>query len=53
MVPSDPPCCPSIPQALDVLGFDEVNLKSQKNVGLENGGDNLNNKMWSVFAHRS
>ena len=36
MVPSDPPCCPSIPPASDVLGFDEVNLKSPKNVGLEN-----------------
>ena len=33
MVPSDPPCCPSLPPALDVLGFDEVNLKSRKTWG--------------------
>ena len=44
MVPSNPPCCPSIQPASDVLGFDEANSKSRKNVGLENGGDNLNKK---------
>ena len=54
MVPSDPPCCVPVPPASDILGFDEVNLKSRKTWDYKMAEIIPKGKRtWSVFAHWS
>ena len=54
MVPSTPACCVPVLPASDILGFDEVNLKSRKTWGYKMAEIIPKGKRtWSVFAHRS